>query len=63
LRSTSGRLAPAAIIVRARSKASSSGAGDLLGSDLGRAVVANAATQVLLRQAAQSVDAVAESSA
>ena len=35
--------------------------GDLLGSDLGQAVIANAATQVLLRQAAQSVDAVAES--
>ncbi len=35
--------------------------GDLLGSDLGQAVIANAATQILLRQAAQSVDAVADS--
>jgi len=35
--------------------------GDLLGSDLGQAVIANAATQVLLRQAAQSVDVVADS--
>lgn len=34
--------------------------GDLLGSDLGQAVIANAATQVLLRQAAQSVDAIAD---
>lgn len=32
---------------------------DLLGSDLGQAVVANAATQVLLRQAPQSIDALA----
>jgi type IV secretory pathway VirB4 component len=35
--------------------------GDLLSSDLGQAVIANAATQVLLRQAAQSVDVVADS--
>jgi type IV secretory pathway VirB4 component len=35
--------------------------GDLLSSDLGQAVIANAATQVLLRQAAQSVEAVADS--
>jgi type IV secretory pathway VirB4 component len=35
-------------------------AADLLGSDLGRAVVANAATQVLMRQASQSIDAVAD---
>jgi len=35
--------------------------GDLLGSDLGEAVIANAATQILPRQAAQSVDAVADS--
>jgi type IV secretory pathway VirB4 component len=33
-------------------------AGDLLGSDLGRAVVANAATQILLRQAPQAIDAI-----
>ncbi|MFD2415009.1 VirB4 family type IV secretion system protein [Amycolatopsis pigmentata] len=30
--------------------------GDLLGSDLGKAVVANAATQILLRQASQAID-------
>jgi type IV secretory pathway VirB4 component len=36
-------------------------AGDLLSSPLGQAVVANAATQVLLRQAPQVVDALAES--
>lgn len=35
-------------------------AADVLGSELGAAVVANAATQVLLRQAPQSIDAVAE---
>jgi type IV secretory pathway VirB4 component len=34
--------------------------GDLLGSDLGQAVIANAATQVLLRQAPQAVDVVAD---
>jgi type IV secretory pathway VirB4 component len=33
---------------------------DLLGSDLGQAVVANAATQILLRQAPQSIDALAD---
>jgi type IV secretory pathway VirB4 component len=32
---------------------------DLLGSDLGHAVAANAATQILMRQAPQSIDAVA----
>ena len=32
---------------------------DVLGSDLGRAVVANAATQVLLRQAPQAIDDIA----
>lgn len=35
-------------------------AADLLGSDLGQAVVANAATQILLRQAPQTIDALAE---
>lgn len=35
-------------------------AADVLGSDLGRAVVANAATQVLLRQAPQTMDLLAE---
>ena len=34
-------------------------AADLLGSDLGQAVVANAATQILMRQAPQAIDAVA----
>jgi len=33
-------------------------AGDLLGSDLGLAVVSNAATQILLRQAPQAIDAI-----
>ena len=35
-------------------------AADVLGSDLGRAVVANAATQILMRQAPQAIDQVAE---
>jgi type IV secretory pathway VirB4 component len=35
-------------------------AGDMLGTDLGQAVVANAATQILLRQAPQAIAAVAE---
>jgi type IV secretory pathway VirB4 component len=35
-------------------------AADLLGSELGQAVVANAATQVLLRQAPQTIEALAE---
>ncbi|MCP2342002.1 VirB4 family type IV secretion system protein [Actinomadura rupiterrae] len=35
-------------------------AADLLSSDLGRAVIANAATQILLRQAPQVVEAVAD---
>ncbi|WP_433288509.1 VirB4 family type IV secretion system protein [Micromonospora sp. CA-244673] len=33
---------------------------DVLGSDLGQAVVANAATQVLLKQAPQAIDAIGE---
>lgn len=36
-------------------------AADLLATDLGQAVVANAATQILLRQAPQTIDALAES--
>jgi type IV secretory pathway VirB4 component len=36
-------------------------AADLLGSELGQAVVSNAATQILLRQAPQAIDAVADS--
>jgi type IV secretory pathway VirB4 component len=35
-------------------------AADVLGSDLGQAVVSNAATQVLMRQSTQSIDAVTE---
>lgn len=35
-------------------------AADLLGSDLGRAVVANATTQILLRQAPQAIDQVGD---
>jgi type IV secretory pathway VirB4 component len=34
--------------------------GDLLGSDLGQVVIANAATQILLRQAPQAIDLVAD---
>ena len=34
-------------------------AADVLGSQLGQAVVANAATQILMRQAPQAIDAVA----
>jgi type IV secretory pathway VirB4 component len=34
--------------------------GDLLGSDLGQVVIANAATQILLRQAPQAIDQVAD---
>jgi type IV secretory pathway VirB4 component len=35
-------------------------ADDVLGSPLGRAIVSNAATQVLLRQAPQAIDAISE---
>ena len=35
-------------------------AGDLLGTELGQAIVANAASQILLRQAPQAIDRVAE---
>ncbi len=35
-------------------------AADLLGSDLGQAVVANAATQILMRQAPQAIDLIAD---
>ncbi|RJL31893.1 VirB4 family type IV secretion system protein [Bailinhaonella thermotolerans] len=35
-------------------------AADLLGTDLGQAIVANAATQILLRQAPQAIDTVAD---
>jgi hypothetical protein len=33
---------------------------DVLGSDLGKAVVANAATQILLRQASQAIDEITQ---
>jgi type IV secretory pathway VirB4 component len=33
-------------------------AADVLGSDLGQAVIANAATQILIRQAPQAIDQV-----
>lgn len=36
-------------------------AADVLGSDLGQAVIANAATQILLRQAPQAIDRIANS--
>ncbi len=35
-------------------------AADLLGSDLGQAVISNAATQILMRQAPQAIDLIAE---
>ena len=35
-------------------------AGDLLGTELGQAIVANAASQILLRQAPQAIDRVAQ---
>jgi type IV secretory pathway VirB4 component len=35
-------------------------AADVLATDIGRAVVSNAATQILLRQAPQAIDAVGE---
>jgi type IV secretory pathway VirB4 component len=35
-------------------------AADLLGSDLGQAVVSNAATQILMRQAPQAIDLIAD---
>ncbi|MWA07398.1 conjugal transfer protein TraC [Actinomadura sp. LD22] len=35
-------------------------AGDLLSTDLGRAVIANSATQILLRQAPQAIDQIAD---
>ena len=34
-------------------------AADVLGSDLGQAVIANSATQILMRQAPQAIDAIA----
>lgn len=34
--------------------------GDVLGSDLGKAIISNAATQILLRQAPQAIDTIAD---
>ncbi|MEH1166444.1 DUF87 domain-containing protein [Micromonospora sp. CPCC 205539] len=54
------RLAKAARKRRAGLAVITQDVGDLLGSDLGQVVIANAATQVLLRQAPQAVDLVAD---
>ena len=54
------RLAKAARKRRAGLAVITQDAADLLGSDLGQAVVANAATQVLMRQAPQAIDLVAD---
>jgi type IV secretory pathway VirB4 component len=53
------RMAKAARKRRAGLTVITQDAADLLGSDLGQAVVANAATQILLRQAPQAIDAIA----
>ncbi|WP_426513096.1 VirB4 family type IV secretion system protein [Dactylosporangium sp. McL0621] len=54
------RLAKAARKRRAGVAVITQDAADLLGSDLGRAVIANAATQILMRQAPQAIDLIAE---
>jgi type IV secretory pathway VirB4 component len=54
------RLAKAARKRRAGIAVVTQDAADLLGSELGQAVVANAATQVLMRQAPQAIDLIAE---
>nr|BFE56368.1 hypothetical protein GCM10020063_008940 [Dactylosporangium thailandense] len=54
------RLAKAARKRRAGVAVVTQDAADLLGSDLGQAVIANAATQVLMRQAPQAIDLIAE---
>ncbi|WP_433221873.1 VirB4 family type IV secretion system protein [Dactylosporangium sp. CS-047395] len=54
------RLAKAARKRRAGLAVVTQDVGDLLGSDLGQVVIANAATQILLRQAPQAIDAVAD---
>ena len=54
------RLAKAARKRRAGVSVITQDAADLLGSDLGQAVVANAATQILMRQAPQAIDAIAD---
>jgi type IV secretory pathway VirB4 component len=52
------RMAKAARKRRAGLAVITQDAADLLGSDLGQAVVANAATQILMRQAPQAIDAI-----
>ncbi len=54
------RLAKAARKRRAGVAVVTQDAADLLGSDLGKAVIANAATQILMRQAPQAIDLIAE---
>jgi type IV secretory pathway VirB4 component len=54
------RLAKAARKRRAGVAVVTQDAADLLGSDLGQAVIANSATQVLMRQAPQAIDRIAE---
>jgi type IV secretory pathway VirB4 component len=54
------RLAKAARKRRAGLAVITQDVGDLLGSDLGQVVIANAATQILLRQAPQAIDVVAD---
>ena len=54
------RLAKAARKRRAGVAVVTQDAADLLGSDLGQAVIANAATQILMRQAPQAIDLISE---
>jgi type IV secretory pathway VirB4 component len=54
------RLAKAARKRRAGVAVITQDAADLLGSDLGQAVIANAATQILMRQAPQAIDLIAD---
>jgi type IV secretory pathway VirB4 component len=54
------RLAKAARKRRAGVAVVTQDAADLLGSDLGQAVIANAATQILMRQAPQAIDLIAD---
>ncbi|GIH16340.1 VirB4 family type IV secretion system protein [Rugosimonospora africana] len=54
------RLAKAARKRRAGVAVVTQDAADLLGSELGQAVIANAATQVLMRQAPQAIDLIAD---
>ncbi|MDT4994821.1 MAG: hypothetical protein QOH97_4713 [Actinoplanes sp.] len=54
------RLSKAARKRRAGVSVITQDAADLLGSDLGQAVISNAATQILMRQSPQAIDAVAD---